>query len=392
MNKFICKKISLALCFALSLSACSEETKENSTKTTEQTKIETASEKEDKNINESNENDKSINETSDVEEKEALSENNIRLSSLYNKVLDNIDAYAFIEDIQEAKIDYSYALVNMNDSDLPQLLVAQKVEKGLDYIKVFYSNDDFTKELTSDEVLPLGVASAGGFRGALMQNENLDGLAYITFVSGTGAAAKEEVTVSLEKDKLTIERNIAWEGLINELPDSNSSEIEFIDINDRKKLDDLASIKDGEFKETMAKRIDELKKLEEAESVEENSTINEQVQKEIDQGKIVVSGTVKIFTNEEMVAYQNQNPQIFPDMGEIYVILLLDDYADINVQLAADPDYMTRSVNMIKLPDDMTDYAGQRITISFTPDDGYWQSDASLPVGAPRMNKVNVLE
>ncbi|WP_282929895.1 hypothetical protein [Anaerococcus sp. Marseille-Q7828] len=392
MNKFICKKISLALCFALSLSACSKETKENSTKPAEQTKIETTSEKEDKYINESNENDKNINETSDVEEKEALSENNIRLSSLYNKVLDNIDTYTFLEESDQIYTEYSYALVNMNDSDLPQLLVAQKVEQGLDYIKVFYSNDDFTKELTSDEVLPLGVASAGGFRGALVQNENLDGLAYITFVSGTGAAAKEEVTVSLEKDKLTIERNIAWEGLINELPDSNSSEIEFIDINDRKKLDDLASIKDGEFKETMAKRIDELKKLEEAESVEENSTINEQVQKEIDQGKMVVSGTVKIFTHDEMVSYQNQNPQIFPDMGEIYVILLLDDYADINVQLAADPDYMTRSVNMIKLPDDMADYAGQRITISFTPDDGYWQSDASLPVGAPRMNKVNVLE
>ena len=107
---------------------------------------------------------------------------------------------------------------------------------------------------------------------------------------------------------------------------------------------------------------------------------------------MVVSGTVKIFTHDEMVSYQNQNPQIFPDMGEIYVILLLDDFEDINMHLSADPEYKTYSVNMIKLPDDMADYAGQRITISFTPDDGYWQSDASLPVGAPRMNTVNVLE
>ena len=393
MNKFICKKISLALCFALSLSACSEKTKENPTKPTDQTKIETASEKEDKKISESNENDKKINETIDVEEKEDLSENNIRLSSLYNKVLDNIDAYTFIEDIQEANIDYSYALVNMNDSDLPQLLVAQNNnEYGLSYIKVFHSNDNLTKALTSDEVIQIGVASAGGFRGFLAQNEDLNGLDYITVSSGTSQGFKEEITASLENDSLSLQRDIVWEGIINELPDDNTSEIDFVDIDDRNKLDDLASIKDGEFKETMAKRIDELKKLEEAESVEENSTINDQIQEEIDNGKMVVSGTVKIFTHDEMVSYQNQNPQIFPDMGEIYVILLLDDYEDINMHLSADPEYKTYSVNMIKLPDDMVDYAGQRITISFTPDDGYWQSDASLPVGVPRMNKVNVLE
>lgn len=392
MNKFICKKIILALCFSLSLSACSEKTKENSTKPTDKTKIETASEKEDKKISESNENDKSINETSDVEEKEDLSENNIRLSSLYNKVLDNIDAYTFIEDIQEANIDYSYALVNMNDSDLPQLLVAQRVEQGLDYIKVFYSDDVFTKELTSDEALPVGVASAGGFRGSLTQNEALNALTYITFSSGTSEGGKEEIKASVEEDNLILKRDIVWEGIINELPDDNTSEIDFVDIDDRNKLDDLASIKDGEFKETMAKRIDELKKLEEAESVEENSTINDQIQEEIDNGKMVVSGTVKIFTHDEMVSYQNQNPQIFPDMGESYVILLLDDFEDINMHLSADPEYETYSVNMIKLPDDMADYVDQRITVSFGPDDGYWQSDASLPVGAPRMNTVNILE
>lgn len=393
MNKFICKKISLALCFALSLSACSEKTKENSTKPTDQTKIETTSEKEDKKISESNENDKNINETSDVEEKEALSENNIRLSSLYNKVLDNIDAYTFIEDIQEANIDYSYALVNMNDSDIPQLIVAQNNnEYGLSYIKVFHSNDNFTKALTSDEVIQIGVASAGGFRGFLTQNENLNGLDYITFSSGTSQGFKEEIVASVDKDNLLLQRDLVWEGLISELPNANTSDVDFIDINDRSKLQGLASIKDGEYKKTIAKKIDEVKNLKEAENEEKNSNMKDQAQEEIDNGRMVVSGTVKVFTNDEMVSYQNQNPQIFPDMGESYVILLLDDYADINMKSSSDPDYMTYSVNIIKLPDDMADYADQRITVSFGPDDGYWQSDASLPVGAPRMNTVNILE
>lgn len=393
MNKFICKKISLALCFALSLSACSEKTKENSTKPTDQTKIETASEKEDKKISESNENDKSINETSDVEEKEDLSENNIRLSSLYNKVLDNIDAYTFIEDIQEANIDYSYALVNMNDSDIPQLIVAQNNnEYGLSYIKVFHSNDNFTKALTSDEVIQIGVASAGGFRGFLAQNEDLNGLDYITVSSGTGEGFKEEIIASVDKDNLILQRDTVWEGSINELSNANTSDIDFIDIVDRNKLDDLASIKDGEYKKTIAKKIDEIKSLEEAENEEENSNMKDQAQEENDNGRMVVSGTVKVFTNDEMVSYQNQNPQIFPDMGESYVILLLDNYADINMISSSDPYYITNSVNIIKLPDDMADYVDQRITVSFGPDDGYWPSDASLPVGAPRMNTVNVLE
>lgn len=393
MNKFICKKISLALCFALSLSACSEKTKENSTKPTDQTKIETASEKEDKKISESNENDKSINETSDVEEKEDLSENNIRLSSLYNKVLDNIDAYTFIEDIQEANIDYSYALVNMNDSDIPQLIVAQNNnEYGLSYIKVFHSNDNFTKALTSDEVIQIGVASAGGFRGFLAQNEDLNGLDYITVSSGTGEGFKEEIIASVDKDNLILQRDTVWEGSINELSNANTSDIDFIDIVDRNKLDDLASIKDGEYKKTIAKKIDEIKSLEEAENEEENSNMKDQAQEENDNGRMVVSGTVKVFTNDEMVSYQNQNPQIFPDMGESYVILLLDNYEDINMISSSDPYYITNSVNIIKLPDDMADYVDQRITVSFGPDDGYWPSDASLPVGAPRMNTVNVLE
>ena len=307
--------------------------------------------------------------------------------------MDNIDAYTFIEDIQEANIDYSYALVNMNDSDIPQLIVAQNNnEYGLSYIKVFHSNDNFTKALTSDEVIQIGVASAGGFRGFLAQNEDLNGLDYITVSSGTGEGFKEEIIASVDKDNLILQRDTVWEGSINELSNANTSDIDFIDIVDRNKLDDLASIKDGEYKKTIAKKIDEIKSLEEAENEEENSNMKDQAQEENDNGRMVVSGTVKVFTNDEMVSYQNQNPQIFPDMGESYVILLLDNYADINMISSSDPYYITNSVNIIKLPDDMADYVDQRITVSFGPDDGYWPSDASLPVGAPRMNTVNVLE
>ena len=384
MNKILCKKIILVLCFSIGLSACSENKNENSTNTYKQAKIENTA---------TNEADKKNIEENIESKEEPVSEINIKLSNLYNKVLDDIDSYTFEENAEQGDINYTYSLVNMNDSDIPQLIVAQNnIEYGLSYIKVFHSNDNFTKAITSDEVIQIGVASAGGFRGFLAQNEDLNGLDYITVSSGTGEGFKEEIIASVDKDNLILQRDTVWEGSINELPDANTSDIDFIDIVDRNKLDDLATIKDGEYKKTIAKKIDELKSLEEARNSEENSTINDQTQEEIDNGRMVVSGTVKVFTNAEMVSYQDQNPQIFPDMGENYVILLLDDYADINMKSSSDPYYMTYSVNIIKLPDDMADYVDQRITVSFGPDDGYWQSDASLPVGAPRMNTVNILE
>ena len=41
----------------------------------------------------------------------------------------------------------------------------------------------------------------------------------------------------------------------------------------------------------------------------------------------------------------------------------------------------------------MEAYVGQEITIAFTPDDGHWQTDFSLPDSAPRMGaNIEVLD
>ncbi len=79
-----------------------------------------------------------------------------------------------------------------------------------------------------------------------------------------------------------------------------------------------------------------MKRERQARKKEEDTQSSSQEQVDLDQ--TVVSGVVKVFNNDEMIEYQ-------------------DRY----------------------------------ITISFGPDDGYWQSD-SLPVDAPRMLNVNVVE
>ncbi|ACV28160.1 Uncharacterised protein [Anaerococcus prevotii] len=80
-----------------------------------------------------------------------------------------------------------------------------------------------------------------------------------------------------------------------------------------------------------------MKRERQARKKEEDTQSSSQEQVDLDQ--TVVSGVVKVFNNDEMIEYQ-------------------DRY----------------------------------ITISFGPDDGYWQSDFSLPVDAPRMLNVNVVE
>lgn len=77
-------------------------------------------------------------------------------------------------------------------------------------------------------------------------------------------------------------------------------------------------------------------------------------------------------------------------MGEKYVVLILEKPMDFTLQSGGGDS--TRSANLISLPEDMMSYEGKKITISFGPSDGHWQSDVSLPMDAPRMHQVKVLE
>lgn len=331
---------------------------------------------------------KDINSTT-KEVKKDISFNNKKLSKLYNKILDNVDSYTFFDSTEKTTVTYSYALVNMNTSDFPQLLVSQNSNYGLSYIKFFSSNEDFTKEITSDEIITIGVAPAGGFRGGINQNETLDSLIYTSFYSGNGDCAEEKISSLLENNKLTIKRKVYWKGKINKLPKKKVLEINFIDISDRKKLENLAKTPDMEFKKSNTKTNDTEKNI----NKNDTNSLQSSIKSEQDKGKMVVEGVVKIFNHEELKAFQKLNPKILPNMKETYVVLVMKDYVDVNMISGGYPGkhYYKRKVNLISLPKDMIKYKNQNITISFTKDDGHWQSDVSLPMNAPRMHKVNVL-
>lgn len=368
--------ISLIIAVLILTTACSTKPNPRSTKTSVEQASETSVEQTSKSNTDKN------------KEKTNATNNHKKLSNLYTKILNNINSYSFTDTLEEENTNctYTYALVNMNESDIPQLIVAQNTDYGLSYVKFFSSNNDFTKEITSNEILTIGVTSAGGFRAGITQNEKLDALIYTEISSGTGDVTREEITSSIENDNLKIERTATWEGKFDNLPETNFPEIKFNDISDRKSIEKLASITDGDFRKTITATNNE-----DGDEKEENS-MESQIQAELNAGKIVVSGDVKIFNHQEMIEYQNLDPNMLPDMGESYVVLLLKDSVDINMHSGGGPGYITRPANIIGLPDDMGTYDGQNITISFSADDGHWQSDVSLPMDAPRMKQVKVLK
>lgn len=336
--------------------------------------------------------DRSVSSTEQKKEadpKEATTEKNAKLAKLYGQVLDTIHESDF--NASSVNGNYSYALVNMNDDDMPQLAVCTETGGGVAAIKFFSADSDYANVVTSQELFSIGASAAGGFRGGMNQSRKQGSLLYTTFFAGSGDAETQSLTTSVKDGKLIIKKNTIWEGKINNKEEDGSFPIDFLPVRDRSTLDKLAKTEDGKVKEALLKLFSGGKPQSQSKANAEQSansnTLEGKKQAAVAAGKTVVTGVVKKFNHDEMVAFQKFDPNGLPDMGESYIVLLLENNVDITVH-SGDPygGYRTKSVNLVGLPEEMAAYDGQKITIAFTPDDGYWQTDVSLPMYAPRMH------
>lgn len=167
----------------------------------------------------------------------------------------------------------------------------------------------------------------------------------------------------------------------------------------------LVETKEESIKETVKETHKETKKESLQETVKETQkeTVKETlketqkedmdslIEKEEKKGKMVATGQVKVFSHKELAKYQNFEQLADMDSGQSYVVMILDKPVDITVIAGDGNGHLTRKAELIGLPLDFSKYNGQTITISFGSDDGHWQSDASLPMNAPRMGDVKVL-
>lgn len=331
----------------------------------------------------------SMEQKKEAELKEATTEKNAKLAKLYGQVLDTIGKSDF--NASSVNGHYSYALVNMNGDDMPQLAVCTETGGGVAAIKFFSADSDYANVVTSQELFSIGASAAGGFRGGMNQSRKQGSLLYTTFSAGSGDAETQALTTSVKDGKLIIKKNTIWEGKINNKEEDGSFPIDFLPVRDRGALDKLAKTEDGKVKEALLKLFSGEKPQSQskvnAEQSANSNTLEGKKQAAVAAGKTVVTGVVKKFNHDKMVAFQKFDPNVLPDMGESYIVLLLENNVDITVH-SGDPygGYLTKSVNLVGLPEEMAAYDGQKITIAFTPDDGYWQTDVSLPMYAPRMH------
>ena len=190
-------------------------------------------------------NSNSKSETKETQQESKTSDANKKLAKLYTKVLDNVDNYDFGDTSGVQILGYEYALVNMKGIDIPLLFVSQRTDFGISAIRIFSTNENFDKEIMSDEFISVGAAGRGGFRGGITLNENQEALTYVYFSSGSGAATAQEITPVIKDDVINLQEKVFWEGRIDQLPEQKTSEIEFHDISDRTIIEDLESKKDS---------------------------------------------------------------------------------------------------------------------------------------------------
>lgn len=168
-----------------------------------------------------------------------------KLKKIYSDILSTMnykkfypeDEYA--DDEVASHCSYTYSLVKVNNIDYPLLLVAQDYDYGTSDIKFYYANKDFTKEITSEKTIGVGIAEVGGFRGSLSLKDDGSSLIYSYFFSGTGEAYIEDVNIDTDGNTLNVLNKTSWEGNFDDIPEVKSINIDFLDISDQSELDNL---------------------------------------------------------------------------------------------------------------------------------------------------------
>ena len=234
----------ISLTFLLSLTACSSE---QETTLEDKNLTESANDKSSEDNEESKDDEESEDneESKDAEENPAAQEdeNLEKVKQVYTSVLDNMNPEKFnpATKYDGFNCTYTYSLVKLNNLDYPLLLVYQDYDYGISEIKFYYSSKDFTKELSSDEIVPVGVARAGGFRGDIGLSESKDTLSYFCVSSGTGDSSIDDIRIELGDENLNVQIKPAWKGNLDDMPESNSSPIDISEISDRTAIDNIST-------------------------------------------------------------------------------------------------------------------------------------------------------
>lgn len=342
---------------------------------------------------------------------------NAKVAALYKKVLANADKYNLNEadsEIDTSKSKYSYALVNMSDRDIPELIL-RKNYKYVSRSKVFAANKDYSDVVSSNDLICDGVGDIGGFRASLSQYADSNSLSYVEWSSGTGDTEAYKVTMNIA-DSNPLKKEKYWSGIITDLPKQNVKDINFVSTDDTTLLDNLAKTEDNTYKKTVSnkggdsnsedkdskKSGENASKKADSKKSASGESLDSKIKAEKASGRQVVSGTVKVLSYNQVLEAQNiQDPNPgSSDPNQTFMILILDNKTSVTLHHGGDmgnPPHPS-DATMMAIDDGsqakqiMEKYVNKKVYISFTVNDGVFPSDTGLPLGEPRLCNLKVIE
>ncbi len=343
----------------------------------------------------------------DADRIEALANLAVRkqTASLYGGILDNIKSVDFTPK-GEDKVNpqsYSYALQDINDDGMPDLLVSADQDYVQHYCVWVGSPDGAgvtQVEVPGDLMTRNGYASSLQF---LLSGSNKGNGLLLSQVLNSGAAMSSTQRYVVRDGALVAD----GDPILSQTPGQLASEVlqesvqlNFVDTDDRSPLDAFAK---GEDASETAN--DEAAQRQGQSSQPSGEQSDDAVSAAKAKGLLVLTGTIRVVTgndaldlceglgvlSESDVDFFRKNDDIYGDMlAATYTLFVPDEPQDL-AWMEPGEGLSTRKTYVINLEGDLSSYDGQHVTAAFDNSKSAWASEAN-PLGkSPTCSSVEVL-
>ena len=323
---------------------------------------------------ESGEEESSEEETGEEESSETVREVSPNEEALeqYKLIISQASTYNFdMPETLSATGNYKYALVQLQPSDPVQTLLLSKEAVDYSYYVRMFQYDPNTKT-----VLQPSETIQEKTRVLTMMN---DGNGFYMHSPFSGAGEFSISRITLEGDKLRDE--IVYKGHFDDvIPDEfKATEIEWYSTGDLSVIDSKLNKNEAQLQPPATQL----------------QPLTTQAAPLRDGKRIVFTGTINEYSYDEVVALQgvpDPNKNEYTDTSERYVLIVLDKP---QVMKLTNGDNLgglrSDEVRMISTGREFSKYYGQHLTFSIDPNNTYWPSDTSLPLGQPVTSDIHIL-
>lgn len=307
----------------------------------------------------------------------------------YSAVLDDVDSIDFGNGIDKSEgCTYYYSVVEATGDDVPELLVmCQPSYNAYSYVRVFS-----TEEHGTELVDPLLTLSMGGGNMYFDVVASLEGdcIYQVSMYRGTGIAEGdpdvETVPYTIDDGELTSDTSVSYSSEAGNEIEQDYSFINWWSVGERGLLEEMLGADSGESSE---------------------SELDQAIADARAAGLDVYSGTMRVLKPEDLLALQGYDS--FPNGPETgyYVVLVLDEGAEVTARNGDGQGSSTRPAQLIEIAHSTRDDYGYQseqgnpttylerdgvpTTIAVDPDETWFPSDTSLPLGEPYCYSAQVL-